>query len=161
MPAVAYVQAVRCACLAAIASALLVLPATAVHEAAHMAACLAENPGADWRMELDMDGARGWCPGVQNLLAYYASGGLAAAAATAAALLLPQVRRRRFLHTAVLAVSAWQLATAAVETLAHAWYVTSGLWQWSMPAVFVAVAAALCLRQYPQPRATSLSNDSG
>ena len=120
MPSMPCLQAVRCACLAAIASALLVLPATAVHEAAHMAACLAENPVADWRMELDAHGARGWCPGVQNLPAYYAAGGLAAAAASAAALLLPQVRRRRFLYAAAISVSLWQLSTAAVETLAHA-----------------------------------------
>lgn len=133
--------------MAAIVSGFSVLPATAIHEAAHMAVCLAENPGADWTLDVGLDGARGSCPGVQNLPAYYASGGLAAAAAAAAAASVPRVRRKPFLHGAALAVFAWQLSTAAVETLAHTWYVTSDGWQWAAPVAFVAVPAALCARR--------------
>ena len=134
----------RCACLAAIASAALVVPSALAHEAGHAAACLAENPAAEWTAEIGLDGARAECPGAQNLPALYASGGLAAAAASLAPVAAPQVRRRPFLLAAALATCSWQLLTAAAETLAHTWYLTSGAWPWLMPPVFAAFAALVC-----------------
>ena len=138
---------VRCACLAAIASAALVVPGALVHEAGHAAACLAENPEAEWTAQIGLDGARAECPGAQNLPALYASGGLAAAGAALASAAAPQVRRRPFLLAAALATCSWQLLTAAAETLAHTWYMTSGAWPWLMPPVFAAAAALVCFGQ--------------
>lgn len=141
------VKVIRCACMAAIVSAVALLPATAVHEAAHMAVCLIENPDADWTLDIGIDGARGSCPGIQNLPAYYASGGLVAAAAAAIAAFVPSVRRRPFLHGAALAIFVWQLSTAVVETLAHTWYITSDGWHWAAPVAFVVVPSILCARR--------------
>ena len=125
-------------------SAALVVPAALVHEAGHAAACLAEDPQARWTAQIGPDGARGSCPGVQNLPVFYASGGLAAAGAALAPAALAGVRRRPFLLAGLFSTCAWQLATAAAETLAHPWYMGSGAWPWLMPAFFAAVPALLC-----------------
>lgn len=128
---------------------MLVLPSTLVHEAGHAAVCLAENPAADWTLEISADGASGSCPGIRNLAPFYASGGLAASAAALGAAALPQVRRRRALLAAALTTAAWQLLTAAVETLAHEWYILTDAWAWLLPAALVAGPALLCPRRRP------------
>lgn len=137
----------ECACWGVLLSALFVLPSAMIHEAGHVAACLAGNPGAQWSLDVGADGARVWCSGTANLPAYHASGGLAAAAAAGAAAALPQVRRRQHLFAAASATFAWHLSTSVVETLAHTWYVASNSWMWAMPVVLVAVPLALCARR--------------